>query len=74
MAMAMAKRCEELGVQIEYRQEVEKILVKNGHVYGVRTKRGDEIHADYVSCSSYPNTCYAKMIEPQSEVPAAIRS
>jgi phytoene dehydrogenase-like protein len=75
MAMAMQKRCEALGVQTEYRQEVEKILVKDGHVYGVRTKRGDEIHADYVACSAYPNTCYAKMIEPQSEVPAkAIQS
>jgi phytoene dehydrogenase-like protein len=75
MAVKMAKRCEELGVQIEYRQEVSKILVKNGHVYGVITKRGDEIHANYVSCSAYPNTCYAKMIEPQSEVPAkAIQS
>jgi phytoene dehydrogenase-like protein len=75
MAVKMAKRCEELGVQIEYRQEVSKILVKNGHVYGVITQRGDEIHANYVSCSAYPNTCYAKMIEPQSEVPAkAIQS
>jgi phytoene dehydrogenase-like protein len=75
MSVKMAKRCEELGVQIEYCQEVEKILVKDNHVYGVRTKRGDEIHADYVSCSSYPNACYAHMIEPKSEVPAkAIKS
>lgn len=69
LSVRMQERCEELGVQYEYGQNVEKILVKNGHVYGVRTTRGDEIHADYVACSAYPNTCYGKMIEPLSEVP-----
>ena len=73
MAMAMQNRCEELGVQFEYCQNVEKILVKDGHVYGVRTSRGDEIHARYVASAPYPNTVYGKMIEPQSEVPAQAR-
>ena len=75
MAARMAVRCEELGVQIEYLQEVEKILVDGGHVRGVRTKRGDVIHADYVACSAYPNRCYTSMIEPLSAVPKdALRS
>jgi len=75
MAARMAVRCEELGVQIEYLQEADKILVENGHVRGVRTKRGDEIRADFVACSAYPNRCYTSMIEPASAVPAAaIRS
>ncbi len=73
MSMAMAERCEELGVQFEYCQEVEKILVKKNHVYGVRTKRGDEIHADFVASAPYPNEVYARMIEPQSEVPLMAR-
>ncbi|MCR5229667.1 MAG: NAD(P)/FAD-dependent oxidoreductase [Solobacterium sp.] len=73
MSLAMAERCEELGVQFEYCQEVEKILVKKNHVYGVRTKRGDEIHADFVASAPYPNEVYAKMIEPQSEVPLMAR-
>ena len=73
MALAMQNRCEELGVQFEYCQNVEKILVKDGHVYGVRTSRGDEIHARYVASAPYPNTVYAKMIEPQSEVPVQAR-
>jgi prolycopene isomerase len=73
MAMAMQNRCEELGVQFEYRQEVTKILVRNGRVYGVRTARGDEIHADYIASAPYPNEVYGKMIEPQSEVPAQAR-
>ena len=70
LSMRMAERAEEMGVQIEYKQHVEKILVKNKKAYGVRTKRGDEIFADYVVCSAYPNKVYTSMIEPASEVPA----
>lgn len=70
MSLKMAERAEAMGVQIEYRQHVEKILVKNGRAYGVRTARGDEIYADYVISSSYPNKVYTSMIEPASEVPA----
>ncbi|MCR5795718.1 MAG: NAD(P)/FAD-dependent oxidoreductase [Solobacterium sp.] len=73
MACAMAEKCDELGVQTEYGQNVEKILVRNGRVYGVRTSRGDEIHADYIASAPYPNTVYGKMIEPQSEVPVQAR-
>ena len=69
MSLKMAERAEEMGVQIEYRQHVDKILVKNGKAYGVRTARGDEIHADYVISSAYPNKVYTSMIEPLSEVP-----
>ncbi|MEA4966469.1 MAG: NAD(P)/FAD-dependent oxidoreductase [Oscillospiraceae bacterium] len=70
MSLKMAERAEQMGAQIEYCQRVDKILVKNGRVSGVRTDRGDEIHADYVICSAYPNQCYTSMIEPPSEVPA----
>ena len=70
MSLKMAERAEAMGVQIEYRQHVDKILVKDGKAYGVRTARGDEIHADYVICSAYPNSVYTHMIEPASEVPA----
>ena len=70
MSLKMAERAEELGVQIEYRQHVDKILVKNGRAYGVRTARGDEIYSDYVISAAYPNKVYTSMIEPLSEVPA----
>ena len=70
MSLKMAERAEQMGVQIEYRQNVEKILVENGKACGVRTQRGDEIHADYVICSAYPNKVYTSMIEPASAVPA----
>ena len=69
MSLKMAERAEAMGVQIEYRQHVDKILVKNGQAYGVRTQRGDEIYADYVISSAYPNKVYTSMIEPASEVP-----
>ena len=70
ISLKMAERAEAMGVQIEYRQQVEKILVKNGKAYGVRTARGDEIYADYVICSAYPNKVYTSMIEPADAVPA----
>ena len=70
MSLKMAERAEEMGVQIEYCQQVEKILVKNNRAYGVRTQHGDEIYADYVISSAYPNTVYSHMIEPAKAVPA----
>lgn len=73
MSVAMAQRCRELGVQYECCQEVDKILVHNGRVTGVRTARGDQIACDYVASAPYPNVVYGKMIEPQSEVPAEAR-
>ena len=73
MALAMHERCLELGVQYEQGQHVDKILVREGRVVGVRTARGDEIACDYVASAPYPNTVYGKMIEPQSEVPEMAR-
>ena len=69
MSMKLQAKCEENGAQYEFNQEVEKILVKDGKVYGVRTARGDEIHCDYVISGPYPNKVYSQMIEPLSEVP-----
>lgn len=67
--MKMQQRVEANGAQFEFRQEVEKILVKNGKVYGVRTRRGDEISCDYVICGAYPNRVYTQVIEPLDEAP-----
>ena len=69
MSMKLERRAEENGAQIEFCQEVDKILVKYGKVYGVRTRRGDVIHCDYVVSGAYPNRVYTQMIEPLSEVP-----
>ncbi|MCD8119926.1 MAG: NAD(P)/FAD-dependent oxidoreductase [Lachnospiraceae bacterium] len=69
MSLKMQTKVEENGAQFELRQEVEKILVKDGRVRGVRTKRGDEIACDYVISAAYPNKVYSQMIEPLNEVP-----
>ena len=69
MSMRMQQKVEENGAQIEFRQEVEKIFVKDGKVTGVKTHRGDVINCDYVISGAYPNRVYTQMIEPLSEVP-----
>lgn len=56
MSMKMQRRVEENGAQFEFRQEVDKILVKNGRVRGVRTRRGDEIACDYVIYAAHTPT------------------
>lgn len=69
MSLKMQERVEANGAQYELKQEVEKILVRDGKVYGVRTRGGHEIHCDYVISGAYPNKVYTQMIEPLSEVP-----
>ena len=69
MSLKMCERAMEMGAQVEFGQRVDKILVKNGHVEGVRLASGEEIKARYVVCSSYPDKAYTQMIEPLSEVP-----
>ncbi len=69
MALSMALRCQQLGVQFEYGVEVEKILVEKGQAYGVRTKHGEQIYGEYIVSGVYPDAVYGKMIEPLSEVP-----
>ncbi len=69
MSLKMQAKVEENGGQYELRQEVDKILVRDGRAYGVRTKDGAEILCDYVVSGAYPNKVYTQMIEPLSEVP-----
>lgn len=69
ISVAMDKRVRELGGQIEYRTRVDKILVEDNKVVGVRTEDGDVIKSDYVISGSYPNKVYTKMIEPLDAVP-----
>ncbi len=70
MSLKMCERAIEMGCQVEFGTRVDKILVKNGHVEGVRLANGEEVKARYVVCSAYPDKAYTKMIEPLSEVPA----
>lgn len=75
LALKMQKKAETNGAQVEFCQEVEKILVKNGSAFGVRTAHGDEIHCDYVISTTYPDKVFTQMVEPLSEVPqTAVKS
>ena len=68
MSLKMAMRCEELGVQIEYEKRVEKILVENTKIIGVKLSDGTIINCDYVVSGAYPNKVYSEMIEPKMEI------
>ena len=57
------------GGQVEFAQKVDKILVNNNKVRGVRLSNGTEIKCDYVISGAYPTVVYGHMIEPRSEVP-----
>ena len=69
MSLKMAEKAEELGVQIEYRQRVSKILTEDGRIAGVQTARGDRIRSDYVISGAYPERVYSEMIDPPELVP-----
>ena len=69
MSLKMAEKCQELGVQIEFGQRVDKILVKDKKAYGIRLSSGEEIHANAIISGAYPSTVYSKMIDPCSEIP-----
>jgi phytoene dehydrogenase-like protein len=72
MSLKMAEKCLERGVTIEYGKRVDKILVRDGRVKGVRLMDGTEIASSYVIAGCYPNMVYTKMIEPAKEVPSSV--
>lgn len=69
MSLKMAEKALEYGAQIEYKQRVDKILVKDNKAYGVTTESGETIYSDFVICGAYPQTAYKKLVYPESEVP-----
>ena len=68
LSLQLAECCTRMGIEIEYHQEVEKILVSDHHVVGVRLSSGQVLYSNYVISGAYPNSVYTKMIEPQEEV------
>ncbi len=72
MSIKMAEKCKERGIQIEYKKRVEKILVSQNRVKGVRLQDGTEISTGYVISGCYPNHVYTSMIEPKSEIPPSV--
>ena len=69
LSLKMAEEVMNRGAQVEFGLKVEKILVKNKKVYGVKLANGMIINCDYAISGAYPNTVYEKMIEPRNEIP-----
>ncbi len=69
LALAFEKRILECGGEIECNTLVQKVLVENGRVQGVKTATGETILARQLICNASPYHLYQHMIEPQSEVP-----
>ena len=69
MSIKLMDKVIEMGGQVELKQRVDKILVKDNHVTGVKLANGEIINTSYVICGAYPTFAYTKMIEPLSEVP-----
>ena len=69
MALKMLESVSNRGAQVEFSQKVDKILVFDKKVTGVRLTNGIEIKCDHVVSGAYPNVVFGHMIEPKSEVP-----
>src|SRR5438132_10172487 len=54
-------------------REVERVLVRNGHVRGVRTADGDEVEAPVVICNVLPSQLYGRLLQ-DVPLPAAVEA
>ena len=69
LSSAFVGRIEELGGEIRYNTKVDKILVKNGLITGVRTARGEEFFTSKVISNASPTLTFNSLIEPAASVP-----
>jgi phytoene dehydrogenase-like protein len=65
LTQAMARSVEEFGVEIRCDAEVERILVENGRVAGVRLASGEELRSWCVASSADAHVTFERLIEPQ---------
>lgn len=71
LSLKMLEAVTNKGAQVEFSQKVDKILVTDKKVNGVKLANGITIKANYVISGAYPNVVYGHMIEPKSEVPVS---
>jgi len=69
ISLALDARLRELGGSVLYNTQVEKILVRDGHVEGVVTSRGDQIRTNHVIANVSPTLVYNHLFDPAKEVP-----
>lgn len=68
LSMKMLDACQKRNIQVEFHQEVERILVEKNHVIGVKLTSGQVIYSNYVISGAYPETVYNQMIYPKEAV------
>jgi phytoene dehydrogenase-like protein len=63
ITQAMARACEEYGVEISLECPVDKVLVDGGRAVGVRLEGGEELAAPIIAANVGPALLYRKMID-----------
>jgi prolycopene isomerase len=66
---ALDAKIREFGGKILYNTTVDKILVEDGQVIGVKTSSGDHLKTNHIICNASPTLAYNKLVYPKSEVP-----
>jgi phytoene dehydrogenase-like protein len=66
IATALESRIRELGGIIQYNSKVNRILVENGKIIGVKTDQGDEIMTNRVISNASPTLTYNNLIAQES--------
>ncbi len=69
ITQAMARACEEAGVEISLEAPVAKVLTEGGKVAGVRLASGEEIAAGIVAANVGPALLYRQMVDT-ADMPA----
>jgi phytoene dehydrogenase-like protein len=69
---AMARACEEAGVEISLEAPVARVLTDAGKAAGVRLESGEEIAAKIVAANVGPALLYRAMVDP-ADLPADFR-
>jgi phytoene dehydrogenase-like protein len=69
ITQAMASACRDAGVEVSLEAPVDRLLVDDGKVRGVRLEGGEEIAADVVAANVGPGLLYRRMIDPADLTP-----
>ena len=73
MSSALESKIREKGGIIQYNSKVDKILVKNGKILGLKTIQGDEIHTNHIISNASPTLTYTSLMSPEDVPDIALR-
>jgi phytoene dehydrogenase-like protein len=72
ITQAMARACEEAGVEISLEAPVARVLVDGGRAAGVRLDSGEEIAAPVLAANVGPALLFRRMVDP-ADLPAEFK-